>query len=329
MFFVDFLGYIMNLCYELCNNYGLAIILFTLFSKIILLPISIWVQKNSIKMVNMQPDINKIKINYFGDKDKIADETAKLYKKEKYNALVSLVPLVVQILLLVGLVEVINKPLTYILDIPNDVITSYENIYLENNPDVSKESSSLELQVVKDIKNNNLDKYNVIESHEDINSKINSLNLTFLGFDMSWIAQVEGGLTIIIPLIAGLSAFIMCVAQNKMNVLQVEQSNFNKWGMVVFSVCLSLYLGYFVPAGIALYWTFSNLFAVLQQFILNIMINPKKYVNFEELKKAEEELKSLAQLDKKNKRTKEQIKKEKEDYKKFFKIANKHLVFYS
>ena len=179
MFFVDFLGYIMNLCYELCNNYGLAIILFTLFSKVILLPISIWVQKNSIKMVKMQPDINKIKINYFGDKDKIADETAKLYKKEKYNALVSLVPLVVQILLLVGLVEVINKPLTYILDIPNDVITSYENIYLENNPDVSKESSSLELQVVKDIKNNNLDKYNVIESYEDINSKINSLNKTF------------------------------------------------------------------------------------------------------------------------------------------------------
>lgn len=329
MLFVKFLGYIMNLCYELCNNYGLAIILFTLFSKIILLPISIWVQKNSIKMVKMQPDINKIKINYFGDKDKIADETAILYKKEKYNALVSLVPLIVQILLLVGLVEVINKPLTYILDIPNDVIINYENIYLENNPDVSKESSSLELQVVKDIKNGNLEKYNDIELHEEINSKINNLNLSFLNFDMSWIAQVEGGLTIIIPLIAGISAFIMCVAQNKMNVLQVEQSKFNKWGMVVFSVCLSLYLGYFVPAGIALYWTFSNLFAVLQQFILNIMINPKKYVNFEELKKAEEELKSLAQLDKKNKRTKEQIKKEKEDYKKFFKIANKHLVFYS
>ena len=122
----------------------------------------------------------------------------------------------------------------------------------------------------------------------DMIDKINSLNLTFLGFDMSWIAQVEGGLTIIIPLIAGLSAFIMCVAQNKMNVLQVEQSNYNKWGMVVFSVCLSLYLGYFVPAGIALYWTFSNLFAVLQQFILNIMINPKKYVylNKEKLSKA-------------------------------------------
>ena len=112
--FVDVLGYIMKFCYNIFNNYGIAIIIFTLISKIILLPISIWVQKNSIKMVKMQPDINRIKINYFGDKDKIADETTKLYKEEKYNAFVSLIPLFVQIILLIGLVEVINKPLTHL-----------------------------------------------------------------------------------------------------------------------------------------------------------------------------------------------------------------------
>ena len=99
--------------------------------------------------------------------------------------------------------------------------------------------------------------------------------------------------------------------------------------MLIFSVLLSLYLGYFVPAGVALYWTFSNLFAVLNQWLLNIWINPKKFVNFEELEKGQKELKALMSLDKKKKRTKEQIKKEKEDYKRFFKIANKHLVFYS
>ena len=70
---IKVLGIIMAFCYNLFNNYGLAIILFTLISKIVLLPLSIWVQKNSIKMVKMQPDINKIKIKYFGDKDKIAD----------------------------------------------------------------------------------------------------------------------------------------------------------------------------------------------------------------------------------------------------------------
>lgn len=51
------LGYVMEWCYNLLSNYGLAIILLTLLTKIIILPISVWVQKNSIKMVEMQPEI--------------------------------------------------------------------------------------------------------------------------------------------------------------------------------------------------------------------------------------------------------------------------------
>ena len=325
--FVEILGYIMSFCYSIFKNYGIAIILFTLISKVILLPISIWVQKNSIKMVKMQPDIYKIKINYFGDKDKIAEETTKLYKKEKYNALISLIPLFIQILLLVGLVEVINKPLTYILNVPSEQVVTLKETLLASDETIDKNSSSIELMVVKDIKKGNVEKYNTISN--DTLDKINNLDLKFLKFDMSWIAEKEMGVSVLVPIIAALSALIMCVAQNKMNVLQQEQSNFNKWGMVILSVALSLYLGFFVPAGVALYWTFSNLFAILLQWFLNIMINPKKYVNYEELEKAEKELKELSSLDKKNKRTKEQIKKEKEDYKRFFKVVNKHLVFYS
>ena len=141
--FVEILGYIMSFCYSIFKNYGIAIILFTLISKVILLPISIWVQKNSIKMVKMQPDIYKIKINYFGDKDKIAEETTKLYKKEKYNALISLIPLFIQILLLVGLVEVINKPLTYILNVPSEQVVTLKETLLASDETIDKNSSSI------------------------------------------------------------------------------------------------------------------------------------------------------------------------------------------
>ena len=323
------LGIVMAFCYNLCGNYGVAIILFTFFSKIILLPISIWVQKNSIKMVKMQPELNRIKINYFGDKDKIADETSKLYKKEKYNALVSMIPLIIQIVLLLGLAKVINNPMTYILKEPNKVVQNYKNVYLSNHKDFSKDASSLELQIVEDIKKGNIDEYSSIKGSAKVIKDIKKLKLKFLGLDMSWIAETMGGISLIIPLIAGLSALIMCIGQNKMNVLQQEQSKLNQWGMLIFSVALSLYLGYFVPAGIALYWTFSNLFAVLLQFLLNLFINPKKYVDHDLLFQTQNELKELTSIDKKLKRTKEQIKKEKEDYKRFFKIANKHLVFYS
>ena len=113
-----------------------------------------------------------------------------------------------------------------------------------------------------------------------------------------------------------------------MNVLQAEQTKANKYGMLILSVGLSLYLGAFVPAGVGLYWTASNIMAIIQQWLLNIFINPKKHVDYEELNKTRKELAELAG-DKKDKRTKQQKKKEKEDYKKFFKIVNKHLVFYS
>lgn len=329
MFLITILGNIMGFCYNLFNNYGIAIILFTLFSKIVLLPMSIWVQKNSIKMIKMQPDINRIKINYYGDKDKIAEEQEKIYKQEKYNAFASLIPLLIQILLLIGLVKVINQPLTYIVKATPEISQQLVEIALNNNNKLDSESSSLELAVVNDIKNEkNIEKYlEVLENEEDI-KKIEDLNLEFLGFDLSWIATQKGGIAILIPIIAGLSALILCIAQNIMNVLQAEQSKLNKYGMMALSVGLSLYLGAFVPAGVALYWTASNLLAILQQWILNICINPKKHVNYEELNKTREELKELSS-DNNEKRTKEQKRKEKNDYKRFFKIVNKHLVFYS
>ena len=326
MIFVDILGYIMNWLYGIFGNYGIAIIMFTLASKIILLPISIIVQKNSIKMVKMQPDINRININFYGDKDRIAEEQAKLYKKEKYNAFESLIPLAIQIALLLGLVQVINNPLTYTTHIDKNKISEIKTIAMENNK-LEQDSSLIELSVVEDIKNNiTLEKYNEHISNEEID-KIKNIDLEFLGFDLSWIAQKEKGISILVPILAGLSALIMCIAQNMMNVLQAEQTKFNKYGMLVLSVLLSLYLGYFVSAGVALYWIASNLMAILQQWLLNIFINPKKAVDYKALEETRQE---LAKLDKMSpKKTKEQSKKEKEDYKRFFSVVNKHLVFYS
>lgn len=317
----------MRFCYNLFENYGVAIILFTLFSKIILLPMSIWVQKNSIKMVKMQPDINRIKINYFGDNDKIAEEQDKLYKKEKYNAFASIIPLMIQILLLIGLAQVINQPLTHLLNVPTEITEKLTVVALENNSELDPESTALEIAVFNDIQNNNnIEQYKTVINDETLLEKIKSLNMNFLGMDLSWIYIQEGGIAILIPIIAGLSAWLLCVAQNVMNVLQAQQSKANKYGMMAFSVGLSLYLGTCVTAGLALYWTASNLFAILQQWLLNIYINPKKFVNYEDLEKTTKQLKELSV---ETKRTKEEKRKEKEDYRRFFKIVNKHLVFYS
>lgn len=268
------LGVVMNICYSVCKNYGLAIILFTLVSKIILLPLSIWVHFNGLKMVRMMPQINWLHVNHYGDRDAIAEGQAKLYKKEKYSPLAGLLPIVVQLILLLGLVEVIR---------------------------------------------------NLI-------AKGNGQDLMFLGINLGWVPSEKGGYSIIVPILAAISALIMTITQNQSQVLQAEQSKINKYSMLIISVGLSLYLGLFVSAGIGLYWIASNLFSVAQMYMLNWFFPPKKYVDYEELEKSRialAEIEALGGEEKTGIHIKEQTRREKADYKRFFSVDGKHIVFYS
>lgn len=271
---VSALGAVMDFCYSIVKNYGLAIILFTLISKIILLPISIWVHYNGIKMVRMMPKINWLHVNHYGDRDAIAEGQAKLYKEEKYSPLAGLVPIVIQLILLLGLVEVIK------------------NLIAKGNPD----------------------------------------DLMFLGINLGWVPIEQGGISLIVPVLAALSALVMTVTQNRDQALQAEQSKLNKYSMLIISVGLSLYLGLFVSAGVGLYWIASNLFSVLQMYLLNRAIPPEKHVDYEELEKSRAALAELDALGGGKKKLfahDENTKREKEDYKRFFSIRNKHVVFYS
>lgn len=322
------LGFIMALCHKLFGDYGVAILAFTFVTKIILLPLSVWVQKNSIKMVQMQPAINRIKSKFFGDADTIADEESKLYKQYKYNPLASIVPLLVQIILLMGVVAVIYNPFNYLFNMDAGVIAEI-NAVASKLSGVPVTDSSIQLTAIEYIKNPQfISEFSGIDAYVD---QIVNFDLKFFGINLSYIPSMVWGITVLVPLVAGLSSFWLCIAQNKENVLQAEQSKVSQWSMLALSVGLSLYLGFFVPAGIALYWIASNLFAIAQLYLLNMAIPPKKYVDYEELEESRKELAQLnAMVEKRKPFSKdENAKREKADYKRFFSIRNKHLVFYS
>ena len=102
------LMFIMQPCYDICGNWWVAIALFTLVVKVILMPMALWCQYNSIVMVRLMPDLNRIKVRYFGDAEAIGEKQNALYKEKKYHPLLSLVPLAVQLLILFGLVDVVH-----------------------------------------------------------------------------------------------------------------------------------------------------------------------------------------------------------------------------
>lgn len=255
------LSVLMEFCYQLVGNYALAIVLFTLLTKIILLPLSLWTHKNGIAMVCMTPELNRLKVKYFGDKDMIAEETQALYKQRKYHPIANTVPMIVQLVMLIGV--------------------------------------------------------------------INAVKLT-LGDTKSMLTAIPsevGGAALLMPLAAGVAALALGLAQNRFNPLQREQGKAEQWMTNGFSIAISLVLGAFVPLGVGVYWIASNLLSIVQQLVLNMIIKPEKYIDYAELEKSKQELASINTLSANV--SAEDKKREKDDYKRFFSVANKHLVFYS
>lgn len=323
-------GFLMKCCWQLVSNYGLAILLFTLVSKIVLLPVSVWIQKNSITMVKIQPEINFLKAKFYGDKEAIAEGQAKLFKQQKYRPMLSLIPLIIQIVLLMAVVEIIYHPLSYLFAVPDDTVRVLFDF-------LGIDVTSNQLPIVEAIKNGTINASSVIpgvsgEVLTDLVSSVQGFDLSFCGFQLSAIPTEVWGIYTLIPVVAGLSSFVLCFTQNLANVIQHEQGKLSKYGLMILSVAISLYLGCFVPAGIALYWIASNLFSVAQMYLLNAAINPKKYVDYEALERSRKQLAEIEALEtprKKDANYRKNKKREKKDYKQFFRVVNKHVVIYS
>lgn len=99
---------IVDWAHGLTGSYWVAILVFTLVSKIVLMPLSLWCQKNSIVMVQVMPDLFRLKERYFGDREAIDENQNRLYKEHHYHPLLSLVPLAIQVIILFALVDVIH-----------------------------------------------------------------------------------------------------------------------------------------------------------------------------------------------------------------------------
>lgn len=255
------LGYILKWCYIQCGSYGFAIILFTLLTKMILFPISLWTNRNTLKIVSLMPERNRLTVKYYGDKDTIAEETQKLYKREQYHPLASIVPMLVQLLLLIGVIGAVRE-----------LLTDTESML------------------------------SVYPAH-------------------------MGGITCFLSLLTGCSALALGLAQNHLNPLQREQTKVEQWMTNGLSIAISLALGAFVPIGVGIYWISSNLLTIAQQLVLNAVMRPEKYINYTELRGSQRELAEINSLSAHV--SKEDKQRERADYKRFFSIVNKHLVFYS
>ncbi|MDR1074414.1 MAG: membrane protein insertase YidC [Treponema sp.] len=329
------LGWIMRLCYGLTQNYGAAIILFTLLTKIILLPIALAAQKNSVKMVKLKPRLDEVKARYKGDKERMAEEQIKIYESEKYSPALGCLPLFLQIPIIVGLVNVIYNPLTHLLGLDAGVIDAL----LAKTAEILGAGDlgvAAHIKIIESVANPaNLPQWQTVYGAGTAGTlgaleKIHALRLVFLGLDLTQTPTLlPAGRALAIPMLAAASAFALCMAQNKANVLQREQGAVSQWLMTAFLVGFSWYFTFSVPAGVGLYWIFSSLFGIAQLYMLNALYDPRKHIDYSAVRarthedEDEEREAFIARKKKENKR------REDADYRRFFAAENKRLVFYS
>ena len=132
---------------------AIGTILFTLLSKIVILPVTVWVHKNSIKMVRIQPEINFLKAKYYGDLDTVATEQSKLFKREKYSPAASIVSLILQLFLLSSIITIIYHPLTYLLGVsPETVAVLAEQYGIEQGISATEGGGATGLKRVQEIR---------------------------------------------------------------------------------------------------------------------------------------------------------------------------------
>jgi len=320
-FISDALSIVLKWCYNITGNYGLSIIIFTLFTKFVLFPINVMLQKNSIKMVRMQPEIDALKIKYIDDKDKLVDEQLALYKKNHYHSWMGFIPLIFQVVLVLGLMDVIYKPLTYIIKAGEESINIL-NDWLVNIMNITDSGKSFQIEIMHQIQLGNWNSYN--DSLNDVINKIEDFQMNFLGLDMGMRPSFDGNYPLLlIPLFAGISSWFLCYMQNRISVIQMTAGNLNKYGVTAFMVAFSTYFAFLVPAGVGIYWIFGNLFAVPSMIVNNTILPPRKYIDVEYLRKMQEQKRI------KEEKYRKYHKKEKADYKRFFSVQNMQLMVYS
>ena len=326
------LGYLMYWCLELLKNYGAAILLFTLLTKVILFPLSLIAQKNSIKMVKMQPELADIKLRNAGNGELVMQETKALYKKERYSTIKGILPLLMQIPLILGLIDVIYKPLQHLLHLSAAAI---EGLIARTAELLSVSPGDLgygaQLRVLETVQENPSAFTDLVIPREGpvggILDQISNMDLSFFGINLAAIPHFSD-LTIIIPILSGLSALVLSLVQNRYNVLQAEAGFFSKWGMTIFLVLFSGYFALILPCGLGLYWTAGNLLSIPVLAFCNLIFSPKKYIDYANRTMPVKQTREERRIEKV--RNKELHKREKEDSKRFFAKGNKkNLVIYA
>lgn len=302
-----FFGYIMNFFFEVAyyftekHSLGISIILLTIVTRFLMLPLALKAQKSTAKMQAVSPEVEKIKKKYEGIKDteaqrKMTQEIQAVYAKNNVNMFGGCLPLLIQFpifmalnfimrqsfLFITKLGDLYRQMAEYILTIPNrfNYLTAL-NLSETHVPSGMKIdlSNVLDLQKVLNVLTPSEWSSFISSIPAEYQSTLASLSAQkesieyFLGINL----LENAGLAFPGILIPICSALFMFLSSYLMNRQQKTTDPSVKMQQNIMLIAMPLLIGWSTisfPAGVGLYWTMSNVFQLGQQLILNKFYKP-------------------------------------------------------
>lgn len=264
------LGLILMAIFDVVQNYGIALILFTLLVKLILLPF-MYKQKKSMKKMNrVSAESQKIQQRYAKNKEKANEEISKLYEREGVNPMSSCLLSFITLPIMLALYYAVREPMTYMMGLADSTIQEIANIL-----GVTMESTNIsaQIQLAKAVNDN----WSQVAQYAA--DGLVAIDFNFFGLDLSAIPQLSQlNVLWIIPILSGLTSFlsskVMQAMQKKTNPNNsaADQMNSTMATMNVMMPLMSIWICFTLPASMGIYWIVNNVFTMLQEIGLTWFI---------------------------------------------------------
>lgn len=265
------------------HNYGLAIIFFTIFIRLLILPLTIKQYRSSARMQQIQPQIQEIQKRYKNDKEKLQQELMKFYSENKVNPAGSCLPLLIQMPILFSLWYVITKPFTHMLNITDQQVQALRTAF-----DIKATAGYPQIDIIKQF---SLDKVGNIIS-PDLAQKIADLKegMHFIGLNLGSVPTWKldfGNLSwqtlglLLLPIFATVTTYLSVrISMPKANQNQNQSANAQMAGMqntmMYIAPIMTLIFSFQFPAGLSLYWSVGYVIQIAQQLYINKHVLGKK-----------------------------------------------------
>ena len=286
-------AWLVRLFYNLTNSYGVALILFTLVIKLIMLPFQMKSKKSMMRMSRVSGQMQELQKRYAKNQAKLQEEMQKLYEEEGVNPMSGCLWSLIPFPILIALYSIIRQPITHFMMLSKDVLQTVvqsaadAGVNLTNIVMMDKATGAPALKdglyqmaaygqinLVKAVQEMGL---STPEGWFDMNYNFLGLDLTATpweyvkSFTFTW--AVIG--VILIPILAGLSQFVFSKLTMKTQPQADAAGGASMKSMMYMMPLMSVYITFIMPAALGVYWIAQSVFSLIQEAILNKTFSAK------------------------------------------------------